>query len=102
MRETLKVSPASGGIPRAPIPNPGGGQHRWPGFATINPTARNLGYEAPMPQFADKLRRGIARLERLLADTQDPALAHLYAELDANRRMLADIERAGKQTPQRY
>ena len=55
-----------------------------------------------MPQFADKLRRGIARLERLLAEAYDPELARIYAaELDANRRMLADIERpANRQTPE--
>lgn len=55
-----------------------------------------------MPQFSDKLRRGIARLERLLAEAYDPELARIYAaELDANRRMLADIERsAGEPTPE--
>ena len=55
-----------------------------------------------MPQFTDKLRRGIARLERLLAEAYDPELARIYAaELDANQRMLADIEPpANSQTPE--
>jgi hypothetical protein len=47
-----------------------------------------------MPDYADKLRHCISRLERLLREGADPELARVYlAELTADRACLTAIER---------